>query len=297
MPIRSTWPLRSRVIRPDSDIGSSGLRATSASHCSAAGTGRQRAGPPKPFATRAATVVQCRHEQHPFRAAHVPGARLFDIDAASDTSSSLPHTLPSDADFPEFCAGLGIGGDTGVVVYDATGENTGAGRAWWQLRAFGHRRVSLLDGGLGRWRAEGRLLEAGPGTHRPARGRFEGTEPEPRPGLRSGHVPGARSLPWSDRVEAGGRMRRDAELRSLIEGAGIDPFRPVIVMCGSGGSACSLILAFRLLGLPEPALYDGSWFEWGRPGDTLLETGPARPGTPPTRCAGGCSTRDPRVRA
>lgn len=244
-----------------------------------------------------------------YRAARLSGAIYFDLDDASDAASPLPHMVPSGAAFGAYVGGLGIGTDDAVVVYDGSGNNLSAARVWWLFRAFGHEAIALLDGGLGKWRAEGRPLEAGEAS-RPARpyrarreavgvcgveeidsalasgeaqvvdmrstGRFEGTEPEPRPGVPSGHMKGSVNLPFGDLVGPDGTMLPPGELEARVRRAGVDPARPVIATCGSGTSACNLLLALERLGVRGATLFDGSWMEWvarGRP----IATGRAGP--------------------
>jgi len=243
-----------------------------------------------------------------FAAAHLPGARFFDLDAASDHTSALPHMLPPEEAFAAYAGSLGVGAGSAVVVYDGSGTNLSAARVWWMFRAYGHEAVALLDGGLPRWRAEGRPLEAGTRAVTPApfearldrrqvrearevaaaladgsaqvvdcrpAGRFEGREPEPREGIPSGHMPGARNLPYGDLVGPDGTLLPPTALRARLAAAGIDPARPVIASCGSGTSACSLLLALEQLGAAPGALYDGSWTEWAGSGRPVV-TGPAR---------------------
>jgi thiosulfate/3-mercaptopyruvate sulfurtransferase len=242
-----------------------------------------------------------------YAAAHIPGALFFDLDATSDHATPLPHMLPGAAAFAGAMSALGLHDGDDLVVYDASGTNISAARAWWTFRVFGHPRVAVLDGGLPKWRREGRPLEAGPVTLRPGRfsasldraavrdlaavralvdrpteqivdmrsaGRFAGTEPEPRAGLRGGHIPGSRNLPFNELVAADGTLLPADELRRRVEAAGIDLSRPIVATCGSGTSACTLILALHLLGDDRTALYDGSWTEWGGRDDTPVATGP-----------------------
>jgi thiosulfate/3-mercaptopyruvate sulfurtransferase len=235
---------------------------------------------------------------------HIPGTVFFDIDAIADAGSPLPHMLPDAETFARRVRDLGLG-NARIVVYDTTAVGSAA-RVWWTFRAFGHDRVAVLDGGLPKWLAEGRPLEAGapapqarPYTPRfdtrlvrnleavraniesgreqvldaRSAGRFTGSEPEPRPGLRSGHIPGSRNLPYLDLYDPTTRTMKSAgELRALFEAAGIDIEGPVVTSCGSGVTACNLALALYLLGNREVAVYDGSWTEWGGRPDTPVET-------------------------
>jgi thiosulfate/3-mercaptopyruvate sulfurtransferase len=242
-----------------------------------------------------------------YTAAHIPGALYFDLDAVSDHASPLPHMLPEAAAFARAMSALGLHDGDDVVVYDGSGTNISAARAWWTFRVFGHPRVAVLDGGLPKWRREGRPLEPGVVSQPPGRfsasldraavrnlaavralvakpveqivdmrsaGRFAGTEPEPRAGLRGGHIPGSRNLPFDELVAADGTLLPVDALRRRLEAAGIDTSRPVVATCGSGTSACTLILALHLLGHDRVALYDGSWAEWGGRDDTPVLTGP-----------------------
>lgn len=231
-----------------------------------------------------------------FQQAHIPGARFFDIDEIADPEErELPHMVPSAARFARLVGALGIGNDHRVVVYDQKGLFSAA-RAWWLFGLFGHDRVAVLDGGLPKWRAEARPLETGDvppavpvrfvprlraarlrgladiaenvatGAElvldaRPA-GRFAGTAPEPRPGLRGGHIPGSVNVPASDLLGPGQTLLPAAALRARFAQAGVDGTRPVVTSCGSGVSAAILTLGLRVAGLPEGALYDGSWTEW-----------------------------------
>lgn len=235
---------------------------------------------------------------------HIPGAVFFDLDAASDPTSSLPHMLPPAEQFAARAGALGIGPETMVVVYDSSGVNLSAPRIWWMFRIFGHRLVAVLDGGLKKWRAEGRPLETGPLRPKPERfvaaldtarvrrmeqvrtvladrseqvvdmrprGRFEGTDPEPRPGLPSGHMPGAVNLPYHELVQPDGTLWPEDELRRRIAAAGVELDRPIVATCGSGTSACALLFVLDRLGIEDWSLYDGSWTEWaGRGGEVVV---------------------------
>ena len=242
-----------------------------------------------------------------FEAGHIRGAAFWDIDAIADPDDPRPHMAPSPARFDALMAELGIGASTRVVAYDRVGMMT-VGRAWWMLRYFGHDSVSILDGGFAKWAAEGRATEPGPAAPRAspdafaaapraarisdldtimasldgealqildarAPGRFAGTEPEPRPGCRAGHIPGSRNLPFNRLVDPDtGLVRPAGEIRALVAEAGIDPDRPVTTTCGSGVTASLLAFGLHLVGQDEVAVYDGSWSEWGMRSDTPVET-------------------------
>jgi len=236
-----------------------------------------------------------------YRAAHIPGARFFDIEAVSDASSGLPHTVPTAAMFAAACRDLGVRGDGQVVVYDGMGLFSAA-RVWWLLRHMGHARVAVLDGGLPKWRAEGREVSdavppSGGGDLTPARdaaliadtgqvaagdaqivdarpaARFRGDAPEPREGLRAGHIPGSHNLFFGDLIAPDGTMKSEPELHAAFRAAGVDPARPVITTCGSGVTAAILSLALARIGHADHALYDGSWSEWGLDPALPIETG------------------------
>jgi thiosulfate/3-mercaptopyruvate sulfurtransferase len=240
---------------------------------------------------------------------HISRAAFFDIDDFCEPGTSLPHMIPSPDLFARKIGALGIGDDDRVVVYDSAGLSS-AGRAWWMLRMFGHPNVALLDGGLAKWCAEGRPLDTAVPTPQPrhftarfdpslvrdkqglignlttrqeqvvdarAAGRFDGTAPEPRPGMRSGHIPGSRNVPYELVTDPRTRQLKSAdELTQLFRDAGVALDRPIVTSCGSGVTACALAFALHLIGHPGAAVYDGSWSEWGLPGDTPIETGPAR---------------------
>ena len=244
-----------------------------------------------------------RDAREEFGAAHLPGARFFDIDAIADRQTSLPHMLPSAAQFAEQVGGLGVGAGDLVVVYDTRGVISAA-RVWWTFRAMGHDRVAVLDGGLPLWRAEGRAVESGHPTPRPrrfkarrrealvrtldqmrdnveaareqvldarSRGRFAGTEPEPRAGLRGGHIPGSLNLPYDAMYRPDGTLLPAEELRRRFESTGLDLERPIVTTCGSGVTASVLALGLHKVGARDVAVYDGSWSEWGAHPDTPVE--------------------------
>lgn len=228
-----------------------------------------------------------------YLAGHIPGAVHFDIDAVSDQKSSLPHMLPDPIAFSSAMRTLGLGDGMRVVVYDSYGLFS-APRVWWTLRTFGVTDVTVLEGGLPAWKAEGRPIEEGPVRKQPrhftarldhgavasmedvkkalasgaqvvdarASDRFRGEAPEPRPGLKSGHMPGAKNLPW-DQIIEGGRLKPPAALAAAFKNAGVDLTKPVLTTCGSGVSAAILSLALETAANRSAPVYDGSWAEWG----------------------------------
>jgi thiosulfate/3-mercaptopyruvate sulfurtransferase len=238
-----------------------------------------------------------------FETAHIPGAVFFDIDAIADRTTPLPHMLPGAEAFAAAVGALGIGSGDRVVVYDVRGV-VSAARVWWTFRAFGHDAVAVLDGGLRKWQAEGRPVERGRPAPAPrafdarlrpelvrgldamranvasraaqvldarSAGRFTGTEPEPRAGLRGGHIPGSRNLPYETLYRPDGTLKPPDELRAAIVAAGIDLHHPIVTSCGSGVTASVLALALYLVGRRDAAVYDGSWSEWGACADTPIE--------------------------
>ena len=241
-----------------------------------------------------------------YEMAHIPGAVFFDIDDVADDATDLPHMLPSTAKFASRMRRLGLGDGSRIVVYDQQGLVTAA-RVWWSLRVMGHKDVAVLDGGLPKWIAEGRPVEDRPPVPRErhftahmdnglvrskaqvtraleageqvvdarAADRFAGEAPEPRAGLRSGHMPGASNLPFGALFAPDGTMLPADKLQAAIAAAGIDIDKPVISSCGSGITACILALALARLGRWRTAVYDGSWAEWGLPGETAVVTGGA----------------------
>ncbi|MCY4607141.1 MAG: 3-mercaptopyruvate sulfurtransferase [bacterium] len=249
--------------------------------------------------------VENRDALSDYRERHIAGAVFFDIDDISDESTDLPHMLPRPEKFSSRVRSLGLGDGVRIVVYDG-GNMMAAARAWWMFRVFGHDDVQVLDGGLAKWMAEGRPVDDEPVIPRErhftprlntflvrdigqmktnlassraqvvdarGRGRFAGEEAEFRPGLRSGHIPGSRNLPYTSLLHEDGTIVDNEAIAAAFHDAGIDPTRPVITTCGSGISACFLALALDLAGFPDAAVYDGSWTEWGGAADTPVATG------------------------
>lgn len=248
---------------------------------------------------------QKRDAKAEYQAGHIPGARFFDIDEISDQRSNLPHMAPPPEKFISRMRAMGVGDGHQVVVYDGAGIFSAA-RVWWTFRLMGKQDVAVLDGGLPKWRAEGRETEDMPPVvkdrhmtvsrqnqlvkdvtqvaHAAKLGqaeildarsaaRFRGEAPEPRPGLRGGHIPGSKNVPFATMLNGDGTMKSLPELRAVFEAAGVDLKRPAITSCGSGVSAAILNLALERLGHRNHALYDGSWAEWGMYDDLPVERG------------------------
>lgn len=248
--------------------------------------------------------MQGRNAKAEYLERHIPGAIFFDIDEIADTTSPLPHMLPPPEKFASRVRRLGVGDGNRIVVYDAQGMMSAA-RVWWMFRIFGAREVAILDGGLPKWLAEGRPVDDGQmilqERHFTARldntqvrskdqvrrnldskreqvldartaGRFHATEPEVWPGRRSGHIPGAYNLPYGQLLKPDMTFKDADSLRALYEKSGIDLKKPVVTSCGSGITACVLAFGLHLIGHRDVAVYDGSWAEWGLPGDTPVAT-------------------------
>jgi thiosulfate/3-mercaptopyruvate sulfurtransferase len=237
-----------------------------------------------------------------YLAAHIPGARYFDLDVIADTDSDLPHMVPAAGRFARLVGALGVGDQSRVVFYDQN-ATMWATRGWWMMGLFGHDNTAVLDGGLTAWTSAGHPTEAGNAAPTaPARftprlraerlrglsdllqtealiidarsaSRFAGTMPEPRPGLASGHIPGSVNIPSSALFDADGRFLAPEALRQILVAVGADPSRPIVTTCGSGVSATAITMALKRAGFPQGAVYDGSWSEWGADPTTPKETG------------------------
>jgi thiosulfate/3-mercaptopyruvate sulfurtransferase len=242
-----------------------------------------------------------RDARREYESSHIPGAVFADIGWLSDEAAPFPHTLLGAEAFADRMSALGIGNDTAVVVYDTSGQNYSAPRFWWMLRTFGHAKVAVLDGGLPKWTSEGHAVTRDVPAITPAKfvatfdaarvrdigamrrnidsrseqvvdarspGRFHGTEPEPRAGVRGGHMPGSVNVHYATLVEPDGTLHSPESLRVIMQSSGLDLTRPIVASCGTGVTACAVVLALDVLGVQNTAVFDGSWTEWGSTPDT-----------------------------
>ncbi|MBF0372918.1 MAG: 3-mercaptopyruvate sulfurtransferase [Alphaproteobacteria bacterium] len=250
--------------------------------------------------------IQNRDPKGEFADEHIPGAVFFDIDEIADETSSLPHMLPTPEKFAAKMRKLGLGDGNRIVVYDTNGGGSAACRAWWMFRVFGHREVSVLDGGFPKWLREQRPVTDQPTPprerHFTARvdttlvrevgqilanletgreqvvdarspGRWRGTDPELWPVNKVGRIPGSLNLPFVDLIDGRSKTFLSPEvIRERFQAAGVDLKRPIVASCGSGVTACVLALGLHLIGRDDAAIYDGSWVEWGNRDDTPVET-------------------------
>lgn len=251
-----------------------------------------------------------RDSRAEYLAAHIPGAVFMDLGDLVDEAAPIENTLPSAAKFASRMQALGLGDGSRIVIYDDSAVKSSA-RAWFMLRLFGAQNVALLDGGIAKWKAEGRPLASGEVKQRrrhytswsdesqlrskaqvlanieskaeqvvDARGkpRFTGADPEVRPGLASGHIPCSLNVPFATLFKADGTWKEPEDLRAVFTQAGVDLSRPIVTSCGSGVTACCLAFALHLIGKDDVSLYDGSWTEWGADPETPKETGEAKRG-------------------
>ena len=249
--------------------------------------------------------TQNRDPKAEYAAGHIPGARFFDIDAVSDSNSDLPHMAPPAEKFMSRMRAMGVGDGHRVIVYDGAGLFSAA-RVWWMFRHMGNTNIAVLDGGLPKWIAERRSVETLAPTVRDrhmtatrnadlvrdvtqvalasklnqaeivdarAAERFRGDAPEPRQGLRAGHIPNSKNVPFTTLLNENKTMKPAAELKAIFEAAGVDLSRPIITSCGSGVTAAVLSLALEVIGHRDHSLYDGSWTEWGSYSDLNVEQG------------------------
>lgn len=245
-----------------------------------------------------------RNGRAEFDAAHIPGAIFGDLEQLADEHAPFPHTLPAPDVLAARLGALGIGDGHAVVVYDASGQNFSAPRLWWMLHTMGHAQVAVLDGGLPAWQRAGHAVTTAAHTYAPATftprldasrwrdleamratvsggteqvvdarsaGRFTGAEAEPRAGVRGGHMPGATNVHYARLVDANGMMKSPEELRATFDAAGVDIDAPITASCGTGITACAVLLGLDVVGARKTALYDGSWTEWGSQPDTPVE--------------------------